>query len=331
MSSPPAGSHPLTVVTVLYEAETGLAGLQGRSLALNSREIDSMIDRILIIDNTAWGLSTHARSRIKRNYGALAERVEMVRGRELASDVQLLDGWRAQQVLKLQVSESIDTRHYLVLDAKNHLVAPLRPSFLFGPEGRPRVPAYSYRSHPHGQRLDTTLRFFGVDPKHHLSHFTATVTPFVLQTDLVRQMLKEVRAMSDESLTETFLRNDVTEFFMYSSWILATGRPLDTVMDLVSQSSQTIWGGGTSPTRIEETLRQNDTYESPFLSIHRSAYLKLDKSASRLVAQYWSRHGLFDNTDQAQKELRRIRRGISRGRAQAALRQRWPLVGRSRS
>ena len=108
-----------TIVTVVFEPELPLLELQAKSMA---RFLDpAYAARIIVLDNTAKGMSDRVWNRLWRSYGALGGSVELVSGKSLSGGVEAA-GWYSQQVLKLAVSGIVETPTYLTLDSKNHFV-----------------------------------------------------------------------------------------------------------------------------------------------------------------------------------------------------------------
>ena len=309
---------PVTLVTVVFEAEVPLLELQARSVArFVSREV---CRDVVVIDNTRRGLPGRARAALLSEYGDRADVVRFVRSVDIAP-VRAAGGWHVQQVLKLLIADRLATSHYLVLDAKNHFVASLRREFLFGPDGRPRVNAYSYVDHPHRARLERVLRYLGVDPGPHIEWFTATVTPYLLDRQLVLNLIRGIEARSGRSFHDEFLRKELTEFLLYGGWVVAGGVDLDERFDLHQVFAQTLWPGSASAPDVRRVVARAREGEAPLFSVHRGALGVLDTQGTALLADFWTERGLFPTGADATQWLTGARRAASRAQRVLALKE----------
>jgi hypothetical protein len=208
-------------------------------------------------------------------------------------------GWRSQQVLKLCVAALVESDAYVVLDAKNHFVAPMSADFFRAPDGRARVTAYGYRSHPLRASLEKVLAYLGLDPEPYLDRFTATVTPFVLETAMVRDLIDGVASESGRSFPEEFVKRELTEFFLYSGWVLRTGQSLEEFFDLQDTGSPTIWPKGATLEGVRAALAQSAERGGPVFAVHRRALAALTPDGAGELARFWADTGLFDTEELA--------------------------------
>ena len=135
----------LTFVSVVFESEVALLHLQARSMDLYVP--DEWVEQIIIIDNTARGLSGATTHALRSMLGVHAGHLRVLRPDDICQVPRTI-GWRSQQVLKLCVAGLITTDSYVVLDAKNHFIAPVARDFFVAPDGRARVAACGFESHP---------------------------------------------------------------------------------------------------------------------------------------------------------------------------------------
>lgn len=300
---------PPTFVSLVYEAEYPLLLLQARSMSRFLPE--HLVAELLVIDNSARAMPASVREKLLSSYGALAPRVRILRPTEI-STVPAATGWRSQQVLKLAVAELVRTDRYVVLDAKNHLVAPAEASYFFASDGRPRLRAYSFASHPLRRDLERVLDYLGLDPAAHVEHFPATVTPFPFDTALVRAMMSDIERRAGRSFAREFVRADLTEFFLYTGWILSSGTPIGTVYELHEDPNPTVWPRGAHTAGVRAAVDAAASGRSPFFTVHRRAFPLLDAAARGQLADFWSDRGLFDSADDAAVFLRRYGRQVAR-------------------
>lgn len=309
-----SGPGPITIVTVVYEAELRLLGVQAQSLARFAAP--ELVSSVIVIDNCRHGMPRRTRSGLAELYGAHRHALRVLPASEVA-DLPAAGGWHTQQILKLEVAKLVRTSHYLLLDAKNDLVAPLTPSHLFDERGRARIRAYSFRDHPHRARLERTLTYLGMDPQEHLDHFPATVTPYLIDTELAREVVTGVAQQSGRDFGAQFVAAGLTEFFLYGGWALRSGAT-DSRITLTDDPAATIWPGAAGDdARVAQVLAA--ARKSVVLSVHREAWRKLSPASRERLAAFWVECGLFDTPEAAMASIRAITAQTRRAR--------WELLG----
>jgi hypothetical protein len=299
-----------TLVTVVFEPEAGLLDLQARSIAAHVPA--DLVAEVVVIDNGWRRMSDRRRSSLRALYGDHADRVRFVRASGLVP-VPAAGGWAVQQILKLEIARTITTPTYLVLDAKNHFVAPLHREHLVDASGRPFVDAYSFRDHPHRQRLERVLRFAGLDPDDHLDRFTATVTPFLLERAQVLRAMALV-AQGHHDFAAAFVAHGLTEFFLYSASVLADGEDLQDRFALRAQQASTVWPAQVDPASVAALAAAVRERGGPVFSVHRDAFAVLPTASQELLVDLWTAAGLFADRTSAAQQLRRVTRQTRRAR-----------------
>jgi hypothetical protein len=286
----------LSFVSVVFEMEYPLLTLQARSIA--TYVSPELVAEIIIIDNSAHGMSPARSEQILSEYGALRSIVRVLRPDDIVR-VPGADGWRSQQVLKLYIVDQLSTNKYVVLDAKNHFVNHVARDFFVAPDGRSRVNSYSYRTHPLRPNLENVLRYLGLDPANFLDNYTATVTPFVLDSQLVRELITGIDKRSGRTLAREFLTEDLTEFFLYTAWIISSGRPLAQVFDFHQVFCPVVWPRGANAEGVAKAITSAKESRAPLFSVHRRALGVLDEASSTLLAEWWTSRSLFGSVREA--------------------------------
>lgn len=289
-----------TFVSVVYEAEYPLLELQARSMAVHLRA-DQVRD-IFVIDNSAKGMPEALRRALLADYGPLARMVTIFRPEDICRAPGAV-GWNAQQVLKLSIASRVRSRYFVVLDAKNHLIGPLPVGYFEAADGRLRVPSYSYETHPLRKNLEHVLGYLHLDPSPQVRRFTATVTPFALNTAVVTSMIADIERRSGRSFAREFLQNDLTEFFLYAGWIIAQGHELREFYDLDLPLAPTIWPRAAGVPGVIAATASADEGRSPFFAVHRRALAVLGAESARLLADFWAGRGLFPSPAAAREFL----------------------------
>ncbi|HWH25851.1 MAG TPA: DUF6492 family protein [Pseudolysinimonas sp.] len=293
-----------TFVTVVFEPELPLLELQARSMA---KFLDpAYIARIIVLDNTDTGISARAWKRVIREYGSLADRVELVGSTQLAG-AMATSGWLSQQVLKLAVSSIVHTPSYVTLDAKNHFVRPSGLSDFEAADGRAFGNFHGYETHPHRSALERVLEYEGLDPARFVSRFGATATPFTLYTDRVAALMADVERRSGTEFSTEFIRARLTEYFLYSAWLVAQGETLEELYDPSGVDCPAIWPRGATVEGVTAALNDVRERDPALFSVHRTALAKMNSRAAATLGGLWVERGLFESASQARSFVRRYR------------------------
>jgi hypothetical protein len=275
-------------VTVVYEAEHPLLHLQGRSFA---RYLDSATaNRLVIIDNSRPRMRSRNTVALLREYGCAGSPVEVVTPKDLEITV---DTWgdRGQQALKLAIADRIDTPRYVVLDAKNHLIAPLNGDWLEAPDGRLRRRVHSYVGHPREHGLRAVLAYFGLDQSL-IESFTASTTPFVMETATVRDLMRYVEERHATDFASAFVASEMTEFPLYTAWVMKGGCTIEQTYALDEPVLPALWPHMANGEGVRQVLELAGEH-TPFFSVHREALARLDSEGADILAAFWASRGLF--------------------------------------
>ncbi|KRB37173.1 DUF6492 family protein [Microbacterium sp. Root180] len=296
--------QPLTFVTITYRAEDTLLLLQARSLALYARPDD--VAAVIVIDNGSPRMSRRAQRRLLDAYGPLSDRVRIVRRSELGSDVAS-SGWMSQQVMKLAAHRLVETPTYVLLDAKNHLIRPVAVSDFLAEDGRARTGFQSYLSHPLLPRLRHVLEYLELDQSA-AGRFPPTSTPFVAHRDVVAALVDDIETSSGRPFATEFVRADLTEFPLYSAWLLRRDGGWDpTYVDDAIQAP-TVWGGNASRSGVDHAIEQARESDAPAFGVHRRALHRMDLDGLTALSAFLSERRLVSGP----AEFRRLRRTFRR-------------------
>lgn len=316
---------PLSFVTVVFEPELPLLRLQGRSL---DRFLDpACVAEIVVLDNCAGGMSRRARRRAVASFGRLAPRVTVLRAARIGVRGGS-EGWRSQQAAKLLVARRIRTPHYVVLDAKNHLIGPATATDFVDAAGVARGGTHSYEAHPLRDGLERTLRFLGADDDavaRLVADFPRTVTPFVIDTALARRMLDDVEREAREPFGDAFERARLLEFFLYSGWAMLRGPGLPVDGDTIH--APILWPARATDDGAAETIREAVETDAAWFAVHRRALARADAGTRRRIARFWADRGLMSPREAA-RFVRRFRVGYVPAMGRARLAERLSGLGR---
>lgn len=310
-------------VGVVFESEIALQELQATSI---STHLDpAQVREIVLIDNTRRGLGAAVEERLQQAYGAHAEVLTILRPGEICL-LPVATGWRAQQVLKLEIARRFGEGRYIVLDAKNHFIRPPADDFFLAMDGRPRLTVHGYRDHPLRGSLERCARYLGVDPESVLDRFPTTITPFPLDVEQVIALLDSVEADSGRSFAKEFVSRELTEFFLYSLWIEREAGGISAWFDTSQPPGANVWPSTATASGVAAALDRARESDVPLFSIHRTALANLDREASASLEAFWVAAGLFPDGAAARRFVDDFRRRFERERSRRRIMEAPPRI-----
>lgn len=310
------GDAALDFVTVVYEVEQPLLELQARSLARHLRP--GTARRLVVIDNSRPRMRRRAVLKLIGNYGPLASSVEIITPETLgiASDTW---GDRGQQVLKLAVADWLDTGRYVVLDSKNHLIAPLDRDWLVASDGRPRIRLHSYVGHPRERGLRAVLAYFNLDESL-IGCFAASTTPFTMDTVSVRALMRSLEAQTSKDFATGFLETGMTEFPLYVGWLLSQGGTLADYYAIDDITMPIVWPHLANRVDVYKAIEAAGE-ATPFFSTHRDALAVIDPAGAEAVAGLWAGRGILPDRATGQAFITAFRQHYRRAKLRRKLRR----------
>lgn len=285
-------SNLYTFITVAHNIDQPLLKLQGRSL---NRYLDrSMVKEVLIIDNSVN--EKLDLNQVIPQYGSLP--VKVITANEVANITIKTYGWITQQILKLMISKQVTTKKYVLLDSKIQLLRPLTIIDLESPDGKIRSELTNFHGHPLEKHLINCCNYLSIDPLSVINGFLPTTPPFIMITDIAKQLINDIESKENCSFAETFLKNQLTEFFLYSCYILSIGKKLEDYYTFDNVLRFGLWGHYNNAS-MQSTIK--DALDVPFLSVHRRCYKNMDNITIKMLAQLWYNQNLFSSYQDAER------------------------------
>lgn len=287
----------IDIVTICFLDELKMLQMQARSIVLHLDE--RLVGRYIVIvnDDRLDECFEFIETVVKPELSWLAPKLLVVAPGELGL-AQQGAGWSTQQILKLAVSRMVGEAHYLILDAKNHFIRNVRISDLFDQAtGKPRARVYQ-SSGARTQWLENGLRYFGVDHRLAKQQSGATVTPYLVVTDLVRRMLGEMDGKHQGGVAGYFSETDEdqrsSEFFLYYAFIAARcGSYADIYScDLPAQATLFTQHPRTKD-KLERIMKSAERGVSFMFAVHRRRLAALDPALRERVLALWKKAGLI--------------------------------------
>ena len=207
------------------------------------------------------------------------------------------DAYIFQQILKLKISEIIETQHYLLLDTKNHFIKPAGKADFFGETGKPL-------SHhvKHGGYLETCLKASlefmgteGVDPK---NWALPTVTPYMMNTQTVKDLCIAIREKGYETLKDAFeANNKITEFLLYFAFIAKT-TGVNAQYEIAKRNYATLFASyPQTDEAFDHVIGSTRLPEVTSFAVHSRRFAQLSDKERDKVISIWLEAGLFENRD----------------------------------
>lgn len=291
------------IVTVAFAGDLELLKLQARSFRLFFAP--TSLARILILENDREPdvFLDRFQREVLPEYGDLQDRVTVIPKKTLLPDDYRATGWRTQQALKLLVEKHISTDAFLVLDAKNHFIrAADFATFASGEKFRSTFRAVSSMS----DYLVRSLEYFGLDARESAKVTMPTTTPYVLNTSIVRYLIRYVEFRERCGFAEFFLGRNrfVTEFFLYFGFMLRFGIEPGALYEFGDPRSAALFTRApVSPAAVTRVIQSlNDEWVVMF-GLHRNRIGRFTESDKNLLVRVWREGGLFATDREAHSFL----------------------------
>nr|WP_025828921.1 DUF6492 family protein [Acetobacter persici] len=294
-----SGDHFLDFVTICFSGELPNLLLQARSLAKYGNDV---IKQWVIVLNSE--IEPEERENIflslqkelkEADFSAFwIERKDIIN-----IGLPEMHGSRSQQILKIIISNYINEKFYVLLDAKNHAIRHLEKDF-FVRDNQPIVHREEYEAwNPFCQWFAKAFELVGLPQDRALYQKYQSTTPYVMETEIVRECMNNdllssskpwyyfVSLMGDDA-------DSVTEFALYGAMF-----ELFKKKSVFSQKNYvTLFAGYPSEHKhILSFIDQIKEEHIKFFGLHRSTHLSIDENIS--LAIRWVSRGLFLNVESA--------------------------------
>lgn len=302
-----------TFVTVVYQPELALLKLQAQSIATFCAE--TAVECVIVVANDIdTNYSTnYITEHILSEYGKFANRVRVLRRADFTSSTSL--GWWIQQLLKLAIAREVQSNTYLVLDAKNHFIRPVDERVLFSDSGKLK----SFRVIGHGnldRYLINAMHYFRVN-KTESETVMPTTTPYLLSTDVVVNMMREVERREGTRFDSAFLswKQPMTEFSMYYAFLRSKLDLQDNIYCFGQPHAVATSGNWPSTYQDLAVLKRRVQAQSVYaFGLHRYTVEKMataihgdgDTELMEWLAAFWVERALFHDASSAHTYLRTL-------------------------
>ena len=274
----------ITICTVTFEADFRLTVLQLLSID-RLASLGAIESYILVLNGTDNSQLRLAINDVVNSLGgALQEKIQILEFDDLVDGPRV--GYYDQQAAKLALANVVETEYYLMLDSKNHFVAPTDFGHFFkGSKPIMHLQAISDYWRPYVDRSAQALDF----PKEKsLERVSNSVTPFLFKVKYVRELTNFLRVKYAEPLTRALEKSGGTEFILYSMYLRKIGKEDEySLSEMPFRTLFTIWPQ--DPAIVEEYISDLG-HEIPVFGLHRNRLEQLSGPQKALIAQMWSQH-----------------------------------------
>lgn len=280
----------MDLVTICFSKELLFLKLQARSI--DKFAPSELVDNYYIVINeqNPEVCERFIIDEIQPSLTWLASRVVLLSCKDFGFNTSQ-SGWRSQQAIKLLVSNYIKSTYYLMLDAKNHFVRNVFISDFFSTEGKPRARLKMLKDSDKQKKwLANSYSFFGL--KLPLGEIASgvTITPYVLVTSVVRELVETIQDMG-KNVADVFLSEKSgrpTEFFLYYAFISHKKLSYDQVYSCTMSPQSTIFSTYPRTDAQFKSIIENVSEPGCFMfAIHRARLSSLTVDQKMQVRNLW--------------------------------------------
>jgi hypothetical protein len=315
----------IDIVTVVFAGELPLLDLQARSFARFLPP--GLVGRIRVVINDpdeATACRAHIEAVTRPLLGPLARRLTIYDASVPSEPGP--EGWKTQQAAKLEIARAVRAPHYLILDAKHHLVRTLDRADLF--LGRKARMPFARPIRGSRQWLVDSRAFFGLATPIRV-RVPPSIPPFCVRTSIAVALVGEIEQRSGRSIGDFFATktDQSTEFMLYFAYLGFLGKA-KTLVSSKTTRQPTMRRRSPPPGKSAAyfaELRHTDPW---VLAIHRRRFLDLgvDHGTRAEIVGFWVERGLFDSLAAAEAEMARLIAFYAERRGSIEMRNRVQLV-----
>jgi len=265
----------IDLLTVVFREDLGILKSQAQSIDLYCRTLDMATIMVVINDDeikiddidTSW-------------WGGLRDRVLVIH-RDRWQAKYKTSGWVIQQVLKLMASCLSSSRYCLVLDAKTIFVTAVQFDNFF--TDLHTLKFGQIRHHPVFEpSRQIVQRLFNIQLPVQLG---PGGVPFVIESDMVRDMIQWIESTAGIDFITWFQdQGMLTEFLLYSGWVIKTYGSLDHVAEKHNSFGQVVNVNPAEAPSFDDKFQQ--MMHAITVSVHRDAWPLLTSAQQSQYRQF---------------------------------------------
>lgn len=295
----------INLVTVVFKQELTYLKTQAKSIELyiNSSDINSIvvvvndsIDVLNSIDTTWYGINSY--------------KVKLIHYSELISESELLlwasrDGWETQQICKLLASNTSTVDWNMIIDAKTFFVCPLILSNIINSDNQVFSNPTKI-SHYFTNERDFIEEYFNIQLNN--NYIGPGGVPFLMHTPTVKSMIDYIKIRENISLTEFFSQHPMTEFLLYSGYVMYINKDYTTLYQPRYMNTYKYYHIADWQYEEFDSIMQfiNKFTNTLTISLHRRAYPHLTDAQKTKWFELLYNKGLIDSVEDTKDELNTV-------------------------
>ncbi len=289
----------LTFVTVCFSGEFANLLLQARSLSMYGQR--AIKDWIIAFNDE---IDAESRDKLflslQRELKGVGFNVLWIDRKDMTDiDLSKMEGSRSQQILKICISNFVEDKFYVMLDAKNHAVRKLETEFFV----RNDMPVVHWQEYEHWNPFYRWFRkaftLFGLSEDKEAFEKYQSTTPYVMETETARKCMDSslilsenpwhyfVGLMGDEA-------ESITEFALYGA-VSALLKRETIIADKQYVTLFNGWPRGEG--EIIRSILEIENNNIKFFGVHRDRGWALNAEEKSLLATQWLNRGLFSSVE----------------------------------
>lgn len=204
--------------------------------------------------------------------------------------------WFTQQIIKIQISNYVKSKYYVVLDCKNHFKEIINYDYFFDDSNKPKL-----NFNTHGDKMlrfyYNCLDYFNVDcPRKNDNNKTLkiqTITPFIFIKDVCLELISYIEN-KEKTTYYTFIDSTkkYTEFFLYYAFLIYTNK-INLYNYYYNQSVITVGGMDPKVHIFNSWDYKKDYFKSDYIkviSLHRASLQYLDNTYKENLTNFYMNH-----------------------------------------
>lgn len=287
------------IVVVAYCDELRLLRLQARSINKYVSKDSIGTIHIILHDMRVQEFTRYFDKYIMPEYGIFQNKIKLSSYKDIIGYHVPDLNWWTQQSIKLLASHVVETDNYLILDCKNHFIRPIDSTRFYNGDNLMRM-WLSYYHIGFDDHLRKSYAYFGGTGTYSVEQALPTITPFLMKTSIVRELISEVEAKENIDFHSFFIEQKFTEFFFYFGYLLAKHGSINKLYTDVGFIGLTYFVNClTNPDMVDHMdicIKDDNIYT---LGVHKTIIQQADDGFKQRIIYHWKAYGLVTSDEEA--------------------------------
>lgn len=276
---------PIPIASIIFEGDFRLGVLQALSID-RLYDLDTLSEYVIILNGENNSvLRKKMDAALRSTSREFREKITYLQWQDVLGSTPKV-GFYDQQSLKIAVASHFNTDHYILLDSKNHFVAPASADTFFD-HGKPIGPLTKTGDY-WKVYLSRSARAIGADPGGDWEYMMPSVTPAVMMTDQVLAMSENLKDKYGLPLPAAMEKSKGTEFLLYFAHLRKTGH-IDKYVN-VEMPYRTLFTNWPQDPSVVALFIREVGEQRPIFGLHRNRLRQLTSEQKTLISGLWSEH-----------------------------------------